>query len=395
MGLSSCLSALSLSALLTMALITCLHLSYLSDQKVSLIKLTSKQQPDETPIHLSVRHGLEQDPATRQAIEREDIVNLQRVSSHLAPSHRLLWEVPHPASSSGPREAECRTVAHESRFDCARDRVLSQTECQGRGCCYAPLPQGHSGGPPWCFYPPSYSGYRIGPLTPTSRGQAATLTRPTPSYLPRDISTLQLEVLDETGRLHLMLKDLSSQRYEVPLSTSPSRGNAQTQDHLYVIEFQPDPFGFIVCRKSNSRVLVNTTVAPLLYADQYLQLSTSLASSLMSGLGEQYTPLSLDLNWTSLTLWNRDMAPHGDANLYGSHPFYMVQEGDGKAHGVFLLNSNAMEVVLQPSPALTWVAVGGILDLYIFLGPDPQSVVRQYLQVIVFLWWEGPLVGHN
>jgi hypothetical protein len=32
----------------------------------------------------------------------------------------------------------------------------------------------------------------------------------------------------------------------------------------------------------------------------------------------------------------------GDANLYGSHPFYMVQEGDGQAHGVFLLNSNAM-----------------------------------------------------
>lgn len=131
-------------------------------------------------------------------------MNLQRGSSHPAPSHRLLWEVPHPASSSGPREAECRRVALESRFDCARDRVLSQTECQGRGCCYAPLPQGLSGGPPWCFYPPSYSGYRMGPLTPTSRGQAATLTRPTPSYLPRDISTLRLEILDETeGRLHL------------------------------------------------------------------------------------------------------------------------------------------------------------------------------------------------
>lgn len=42
----------------------------------------------------------------------------------------------------------------------------------------------------------------------------------------------------------------------------------------------------------------------------------------------------------------------------------------------------SVEVTLQPTPALTWVALGGILDLYVFLGPDPQSVVRQYLQVI-------------
>lgn len=41
-----------------------------------------------------------------------------------------------------------------------------------------------------------------------------------------------------------------------------------------------------------------------------------------------------------------------------------------------------VEVALQPMPALTWVAIGGILDIYIFLGPDPQSVVRQYHEVI-------------
>uniref|UniRef100_A0A8C3AF86 Lysosomal alpha-glucosidase n=1 Tax=Cyclopterus lumpus TaxID=8103 RepID=A0A8C3AF86_CYCLU len=279
-----------------------------------------------------------------------------------------------------PRDGAC-AMAPESRFDCARDRLLSQRGCEDRGCCYAPLP--HSAGPPWCFYPTLYPGYRMGPLTPTARGQEATLTRATPSHLPREMSTVHLEVTGGTaGCLHLTFKDPSSQRYEVKLPAAVPQGEDDAQDALYSTEYQSDPFGFIVRRRSNGRVIMNTTVAPLLFADQYLQLSTALASSLVSGLGEHYTSLLLDLNWTSLTLWNRNMAPHADANLYGSHPFYMVQEEDGLAHGVFLLNSNAIEVMLQPTPALTWVAIGGILDLYVFLGPDPQSVIRQYLQVI-------------
>ncbi|KAJ8251633.1 hypothetical protein GJAV_G00223460 [Gymnothorax javanicus] len=287
-----------------------------------------------------------------------------------------------PVSRSAPRGESCQ-AAPEERFDCARDRSLSRAECEARGCCYVPLKDSISRGPPWCFYPPSFPGYKMGPLYPSSRGSASTLTRSTPSYLPRDISTLRLEVMEESDdRLHLTLKDPAHPRYEVPLFGARTLKNPKSQATLYSIEFNPDPFGFIIRRKSTGRVLMNTTVAPLLFADQYLQLSTALPSSLLSGLGEHYTPLTLDLNWTSLTLWNKDMPPHRDANLYGSHPFYLAQEGDGLAHGVFLRNSNAMEVALQPTPALTWVTIGGVLDLYVFLGPDPQSVVRQYQQVI-------------
>lgn len=94
------------------------------------------------------------------------------------------------------------TMATESRFDCGRDRLLSQRECEERGCCYFPLP--NSTGPPWCFYPRMYPGYRMGPLSPTTRGQTATLTREIPSYLPRDVSSLSLEVTEETSNcLHL------------------------------------------------------------------------------------------------------------------------------------------------------------------------------------------------
>ncbi|KFQ24562.1 Lysosomal alpha-glucosidase, partial [Merops nubicus] len=121
---------------------------------------------------------------------------------------------------------------------------------------------------------------------------------------------------------------------------------------------------------------LNTTVAPLFFAEQFLQISTSLPSPFISGLGEHLTPLVLDTAWTRVTLWNRDMAP--TAYLYVSHPFYLVMEDGCLAHGVFLLNSNAMDVLLQPSPALTWRTTGGILDFYIFLGPDPKSVVRHH-----------------
>uniref|UniRef100_A0A671NIE4 P-type domain-containing protein n=1 Tax=Sinocyclocheilus anshuiensis TaxID=1608454 RepID=A0A671NIE4_9TELE len=127
------------------------------------------------------------------------------------------------------------------------DQSLIRADCEGRGCCYLPLPQsGLRGTTPWCFYPVSYPGYKMGPLLPTEKGQRATLTRSAPSHLPRDIPTLQLDVMDETvGRLHLTFKDPASTRYEVPFMTSQSRD----------VEFQPDPFGFIVRRKSNGHVL--------------------------------------------------------------------------------------------------------------------------------------------
>lgn len=41
-----------------------------------------------------------------------------------------------------------------------------------------------------------------------------------------------------------------------------------------------------------------------------------------------------------------------------------------------------LDVVLQPTPALTWRTIGGILDIYIFIGPDPSSVVQQYTEVV-------------
>lgn len=116
-------------------------------------------------------------------------------------------------------------------------------------------------------------------------------------------------------------------------------------------------------------------------------------------------------------------------NSYGYQPFYMALEEDGNAHGVLLLNSNAMgkkilalfsqcvlflqsefcnsgesrhpflisllpfpDVTFQPTPALTYRTTGGILDFYMVLGPTPELVVQEYTTVGFLLYYKLILV---
>lgn len=39
------------------------------------------------------------------------------------------------------------------------------------------------------------------------------------------------------------------------------------------------------------------------------------------------------------------------------------------------------EVKFQPTPALTYRTIGGILDFYMVLGPTPEQVVQEYTTV--------------
>uniref|UniRef100_A0A803YHI9 Glucosidase alpha, acid n=1 Tax=Meleagris gallopavo TaxID=9103 RepID=A0A803YHI9_MELGA len=159
------------------------------------------------------------------------------------------------------------------------------------------------------------------------------------------------------------LRDPARQRYEVPMATP--RVSIRAADALYGVQLLQDPFGIVVFRQPGGQVLLNTSVAPLFFADQFLQISTSLPSRFISGLGERLTPLILDTAWTKVTLWNRDMAPAVRTGPRGDGV------GEGWA-GTGVSPELCSNVLLQPSPALTWRTTGGILDFYVFLGPTPR-----------------------
>ncbi|XP_061686397.1 lysosomal alpha-glucosidase [Syngnathoides biaculeatus] len=289
-------------------------------------------------------------------------------------------------AASRLREA-CAVIPEASRFDCYPERgaVVTRDMCEVRNCCFIPAapdsrPPG-SNGVPWCFYPPGFPSYSIVSMNDTSLGQRATLVKNVKTYYPADIMILELEVRYETAtRLRVRITDPSSSRYEVPISVPAVAKKAGSPD--YAVELSKEPFGLVVKRSSTGAVLLNTTVAPLLYADQFLQFSTSLPTEFIYGLGEHRSSFLHDVRWNTLTMWARDVPPMEKTNLYGVHPFYLGMEEERNAHGFFLLNSNAMDVILQPAPALTWRTIGGILDFYVFLGPDPGSVIEQYLDVI-------------
>lgn len=51
------------------------------------------------------------------------------------------------------------------------------------------------------------------------------------------------------------------------------------------------------------------------------------------------------------------------------------------AHGVFMANNNGMDVILTNN-RLTYKMIGGIIDLYFFMGPTVEEVTKQYHSII-------------
>ncbi|XP_073343836.1 sucrase-isomaltase, intestinal [Pagrus major] len=279
---------------------------------------------------------------------------------------------------------QCPNIPLEQRVDCFPDAGASKQNCAQRGCCWSPLDERSV---PWCFFPVNH-GYTVESVdTPRANVMTAKLKRmAAPSLFGADVKELSLHAEMQTNkRLRFKIYDAHNPRFEVPhehvksLNTDPSSNIGDT------LEITHKPFGLTVIRNETKKVVFDTTMAPLVFADQYLQLSAKLPSKNIYGLGEHvHQNYRLDTNWRTWPIFTRDAFPNGGThNLYGHYPFFLcLEDASGKSFGVFLMNSNAMEVVLQPAPAVTYRTIGGVLDFYILFGDTPEQVVQEFLELI-------------
>ncbi|KAH7363309.1 alpha-glucosidase, partial [Plectosphaerella cucumerina] len=204
-----------------------------------------------------------------------------------------------------------------------------------------------------------------------------------------DLTDLVLSVTYQTdNRLHVKIQDKGNQVYQIPESViSRPGGSSSAGGSNLKFDYTEEPFSFTVSRADTNEVLFDTSAASLVFESQYLRLRTSLPDDpFLFGLGEHTDPFRLNTTDYIRTLWNRDSyaIPSG-TNLYGSHPLYLEQR-EGGSHGVFLLNSNGMDILInnteQSGQYLEYNTLGGVFDFYFLAGPSPTEVVKQYSEII-------------
>ncbi|KAL6037194.1 hypothetical protein STEG23_003004 [Scotinomys teguina] len=285
---------------------------------------------------------------------------------------------PTSAPSLGKCPSEQDDLINE-RINCIPEQTPTQAKCEERGCCWSPW---NNSIIPWCFFANNH-GYKAEGLNVKDTGLEAKLNRiPSPTLFGEDIQSVLLTTQSQTpNRLRFKITDPRNRRYEVPHQFVKDDATISAVDTLYDVHVVQNPFSIKVIRKSNNRTLFDTSVGPLVYSDQYLQISTKLPSEYIYGFGEHiHKRFRHDLYWKTWPIFTRDELPgDNNHNLYGHQTFFMgIEDNSGKSYGVFLMNSNAMEVFIQPTPIITYRVIGGILDFYIFLGDTPEEVVQHY-----------------
>lgn len=188
-------------------------------------------------------------------------------------------------------------------------------------------------------------------------------------------------------RLHVMIYDADEEVYQVPESVLPRVGSDKdSEDSVLEFDYVEEPFSFTISK--GDEVLFDSSASTLIFQSQYVRLRTWLPDDpYVYGLGEHSDPMRLPTYNYTRTLWNRDAyGTPNNTNLYGSHPVYYDHRGKAGTHGVFLLNSNGMDIKINQTTDgkqyLEYNLLGGVLDFYFFYGEDPKQASMEYSKIV-------------
>lgn len=307
-------------------------------------------------------------------------------------------------------------VVEASKLDCHPLARPSRADCESLGCIWQPVDdinyeyskENEDGfikrmvverissedkwnvREPWCYFPDDYVGYKI--IEWNSLGTRYKLKRIRQSNLPNDINEIIVDIENfGSNALRLKIYDAHKSRFEpnVPELIEPISSSLKEEGSKHPLQFEVKLDGgqLIVERRSTGAIIFQTNLRKLIYSDQFIQLNSKLNSPLVYGLGQHLSPFLKTANETykTFTFYSLDKLPlSGGKNSYGSFPFYINLESTDKqnAHGVYLHNSNAMDIILQPDQSVTFRPIGGILDFIIFSGPSPNQVISQFQQMV-------------
>ncbi|XP_023237280.1 lysosomal alpha-glucosidase-like [Centruroides sculpturatus] len=289
-------------------------------------------------------------------------------------------------------EPNCNIMIPDNeKFDCHPDFPASEKDCLNRGCCWNAnqnIGDKNQNIIPNCYFPSNYIGYEVKNIEKELTKISALLQRTVPSNFPSDVKYVNLTVyFYDRNTIRIRLTDANSTRFEIPYPEETRDlgglyGKWKRPLYMKYAIFLDYNGELLVNRLSNRETVFKTDLKRLIFSHQFLQLSSLLPSKYIYGLGQHKSPLLKNTKWNLITFFNKGRHLHNEETNSGSHPFYLVMEKNGNSHGVVLLNSNAMDIMIQPTPAITFRPVGGIFDFFVFLGPKPNDVIQQYTKII-------------
>lgn len=299
-----------------------------------------------------------------------------------------------------------------AKLDCYPIDGATKESCEALGCVWAPVDDAQQNGrasntkksrvdEPWCYQPENYLGYKV--VHSSAQEHRIRLQRARPSALgaQQDVQEVMVEVEPHDEFVRVKISDPNQARFEPPIpvmnlaEAAKKRKEQLSADELTTatetskikIELNQRESGRLsIIRANSGATLFSTDLRRLIFSDKFIQLNTQLDSPFLYGLGEHFDTFlkRADDKYKVYSFYNTDAYPQADGQRsYGTFPFFInLDSNETQAHGVYLRNSNGMDIVVQPDMSVTFRPIGGILDFYLFLGPSAHDVISQYQHAI-------------